>query len=238
MTDLQDYELDERHRASRLRRDADTSAAHRSVGRGGGAVAAAGAAAYLAFAWRPRPAPASAPHVDHLGQGAYAAAGRNGRTIPIPPLDASDAVVRTLVRALSEHPAVTAWLATNGLIRNFTVVVANIADGATPAKHLKVLRPSSAFRVVERDGNPTWTREATIDMRRSRMRSPRSTRLGPPGSMRPSSRASRRRIGSWDLPIGRSTRRLNARSSRSSTRRIVDGPVRLRPKGIGYAYRR
>jgi hypothetical protein len=42
-----------------------------------------------------------------------------------------------------------AWLPTNGLIRNFTVVVANIADGATPARHLRVLRPSSAFRIVQ-----------------------------------------------------------------------------------------
>ena len=33
-------------------------------------------------------------------------------------------------------------------------------------KHLNVLRPSSPFRIVERDpGTPMWTREATTDMR-------------------------------------------------------------------------
>ena len=45
-----------------------------------------------------------------------------------------------------------AWLPTNGLIRNFTVVVANIAEGPTPAKQLKVLRPSAPFRIVSRNG--------------------------------------------------------------------------------------
>ena len=70
----------------------------------------------------------------------------------IPPLDASDALVRLFVRELSEHPAVTAWLTTNGLIRSFTVVVANISDGGTPARHLNVLRPSSAFQTIAQDG--------------------------------------------------------------------------------------
>ena len=45
-----------------------------------------------------------------------------------------------------------AWLPTNGHIRNFTVVVANIADGVTPAKHLGVLRPSAKFRIVNGAG--------------------------------------------------------------------------------------
>ena len=48
------------------------------------------------------------------------------------------------------HPLVAAWLARDGLIRNFTVVVSNIAEGATPAKHVAVLRPSAKFQVVER----------------------------------------------------------------------------------------
>jgi len=53
---------------------------------------------------------------------------------------------------LSNHPTVAAWLATNGLIRNFTVAVANIAEGVTPAKQLSALRPSAAFRVAESGG--------------------------------------------------------------------------------------
>src|SRR4029077_2280188 len=59
-----------------------------------------------------------------------------GERIDLPPLDQSDAVVRTLAGRLSSHPVAAAWLTTEGLVRNLTVVVANIADGQTPAKHL------------------------------------------------------------------------------------------------------
>ena len=65
------------------------------------------------------------------------------------PLDQSDPIVRKLVAELSSHPRVMAWLATNGLIRNFVVVVENISTGTTPARHLRVLRPSGPFRVSE-----------------------------------------------------------------------------------------
>jgi hypothetical protein len=57
--------------------------------------------------------------------------------------------VRRLVAALSSHPRVAAWLTTNGLIRNFVVVVENVSTGATPAGHLRVLRPVGPFRVIE-----------------------------------------------------------------------------------------
>lgn len=78
--------------------------------------------------------------------------GRAAEPTDLPPLDETDALVATLVHALSAHPAVTAWLATDGLIRNFTVVVENIAYGGRPAVHLRVLRPAGRFRVMERDG--------------------------------------------------------------------------------------
>lgn len=75
-----------------------------------------------------------------------------GEAIDLPPLDATDAIVRTLVGRLSSHPAIAAWLTTDQLIRNITVVVANIADGDTPAKHLKALRPSGSFSVRQSGG--------------------------------------------------------------------------------------
>src|SRR5687767_5445661 len=40
--------------------------------------------------------------------------------IELPPLDATDELVRSLVRTLSSHPRIAAWLTTDGLIRNFT----------------------------------------------------------------------------------------------------------------------
>ena len=70
--------------------------------------------------------------------------------VDVPPLDMSDEVVRELVAGLSTHPRIAAWLATDGLIRNFTVAVENIANDQSPAGHLQVLRPAGPFRQQER----------------------------------------------------------------------------------------
>lgn len=92
-----------------------------------------------------QPAPAAAPPT--AAQGPLC---QTTDATALPSLDDSDALVGTLVGALSSHPRVTAWLATDNLIRNFTVVVENIASGASPARHLRPLRPSGAFRVTAR----------------------------------------------------------------------------------------
>ena len=78
-----------------------------------------------------------------------------GEAINLPPLDQTDAIVRTLVARLSAHPAVAAWLTTDGLIRNFTVVLTNVADGETPAQHLQPLRPKGTF-ATRQSGGLTW----------------------------------------------------------------------------------
>ena len=70
--------------------------------------------------------------------------------LDLPPLDETDPVVRGLVGELSSHPQVVAWLATDGLIRNFTVVSSNIAEGKSPAINLRRFRPSDEFLVSER----------------------------------------------------------------------------------------
>ena len=66
----------------------------------------------------------------------------------LPVLDASDAVVRDLVAALSAHPALAEWLVTDDLIRTFVVVVDNVADGRNPAQHLPVMRPDTRFQTA------------------------------------------------------------------------------------------
>ena len=68
--------------------------------------------------------------------------------VPLPPLDDTDTLVRDLARALSDHPRAAAWLATDGLIRNFVVVVENASNGQTPAQHLRMWQPSPDFAVV------------------------------------------------------------------------------------------
>ena len=118
-------------------------------------IAAAGAAAYLALAWRPRPAPPRA--ASSSAPVARIPRRRSGRRRA----DHRSAARRERHRGQDarpgalESPAVMAWLPTHGLIRNFTVAVANIADGGTPARHLGILRPTSPFRIVGRDGNIT-----------------------------------------------------------------------------------
>jgi hypothetical protein len=75
----------------------------------------------------------------------------SGEEIDLPPLGETDPVVRQLVSALSSHPRVAAWLTTEQLIRNFTVVVVNISNGRSPARHLGAVRPTGEF-IADEDG--------------------------------------------------------------------------------------
>ena len=201
-------------------------------------IAATGTAGYIAFAWRPRPPVASAatsastaapsPHLRSLGG--------HGEPIRIPPLDASDALVRTLVRTLSESPAVTAWLTTDDLIRNFTVVVANIANGVTPAKVLKALRPASAFSVVDRNGRlyvdpNSYARYVVIADAFASLDPTGTARLY--GTLKPRIEEAHRELGSSDPSFDRTLERAIIALLETP---ILDGFILLAPKGIGYAY--
>jgi hypothetical protein len=72
--------------------------------------------------------------------------------IDLPPLPQTDPVVRELVARVSSHPTVAAWLATQGLLTNFTVVTLNIAEGRTPAKFLRSIAPRGPFRTMSARG--------------------------------------------------------------------------------------
>lgn len=84
------------------------------------------------------------------------AAGRSADET-LPPLDASDELVRRLAEGLSSRPRVASWLATDGLIRRFVVVVSNVAQGVSPTSHLGFMRPDAPFAVDGSDG------EAVVD---------------------------------------------------------------------------
>ena len=79
--------------------------------------------------------------------------------VELPPLDQMDGVLRELVRQLSSRPEALAWLATDGLIRNMAVCIENVAEGKSPAQHLRPLAPATVFRAAGRPG------EFTIDAR-------------------------------------------------------------------------
>jgi hypothetical protein len=70
--------------------------------------------------------------------------------VTVPPLDESDPVVRTLAQMLSENPTFLAWLASDDLIRTFTLAVVKVADGDTPASNLRMMRPPAGFSVRQR----------------------------------------------------------------------------------------
>jgi len=77
--------------------------------------------------------------------------------IELPPLVLTDPLVRELLGKLSSSPTLAAWLATDGLIRALAVSVENMAEGTSPAKHLRVLAPRTPFKAV------TEGRTITID---------------------------------------------------------------------------
>jgi hypothetical protein len=77
----------------------------------------------------------------------------------LPPLDLTDTLVRELVSGLSSRPELAAWLATDGLIRNFVASVDAVANGVTPSAQLRPLAPRRPFEVTSRGG------DAVIDPR-------------------------------------------------------------------------
>ena len=113
-------------------------------------VAAVGAVLYV----RSRPAPdqtADAKPAPVARPAAPAAAAE--APINLPPLDQTDAIVRELLRKLSSHPQVAAWLTTEGLVRNFTVVVTNVAEGKAPSRLIRPLKPTRPFAVINVAGD-------------------------------------------------------------------------------------
>ena len=111
----------------------------------------AGATWFYFFSGRDSQQQGSATPAETAAAPATRPLGGPADAIPLPPLDETDALVRQLVSTLSSHPTVAAWLATDDLLRSFTVAVDNIADGVTPARRLNALRPAGAFRVIDRD---------------------------------------------------------------------------------------
>ena len=68
--------------------------------------------------------------------------------VELPPLDASDPFLRSLLAALTEHPDALAWLLGDDLARHIAVAVDNVADGLSPRPVLSGLGPSDPFRAT------------------------------------------------------------------------------------------
>ena len=87
------------------------------------------------------PAAASAP---------AASAGAAASATPLPPLEAMDPFLRGLIGTLSARPELARWLATDGLTQQMAAAIDRVSRGSSPSADLKVLAPTSAFKVEGR----------------------------------------------------------------------------------------
>ena len=72
--------------------------------------------------------------------------------IVLPPLSTSDDFVRAMVEKLSAHPVLASFVVTEQLVRKAVVVVANVAEGLSPARLFPHLRPEERFKVASHSG--------------------------------------------------------------------------------------
>ncbi|HEU4936500.1 MAG TPA: DUF3014 domain-containing protein [Vicinamibacterales bacterium] len=145
MPDVSDYEL--------FKTTDQNAPSRRSLGLWIAVVLILGAAlvTLLVLVWQRRttPAPTTTAHTEAPPRPARPLGG-DAEPIALPPLNETDAIVRELVQKASSHPRLAAWLATDDLIRDFTIGVANVAQGESATRQLTVLRPSSSFQVIQR----------------------------------------------------------------------------------------
>jgi hypothetical protein len=194
-------------------------------------VAAVGA--YFLLRRTPPPAPvAAAPAAVEPPP----ALGGTPAPVVVPPLEDSDAFVRDLVKALSSHPAIAAWLTTDGLIRNFTVAVVNVAEGNTPAGDLKVLRPSGAFAVVERGEDVvidprSYQRYDALAAAAASVDAEGAARLF--ATLKPRIEEANGELGFSATPFDRTLERAIVLLLQTP---VVTDPIRVEPHGIGYGF--
>lgn len=156
--------------------------------------------------------------------------------VDLPPLDDSDSLVRDLVRALSEHPVVTAWLATDQLLRNFVVVVKNIGDGDTPSGHLNMIAPQGGFQTRQQGAR------SYIDPRTHDRFDPHASAvsgLDAQGAaklyatLKPRIDEAYREVAGKDADFDRALQRAIVELLKTP---VVEGDVLVVPANVGYAY--
>ena len=170
-----------------------------------------------------------------VDDGATAPVGAAVPPLDLPPLDATDSIVRELVGKLSSHPRVAAWLATDGLIRSFAVVMTNSAEGRSPSGRLPMLRPAGPFRVMERGDDllidpVSYTRYDALASAIASLDPEDAARVFT--QLKPRIDDAYRELGlteSIDQSVERAIRLILQTP-------VIDGPVRVEPKGIVYGF--
>lgn len=204
-----------------------------------GLIVGAAIAAYIVIGRRQPPAPVAgeASNEVAVSQRPVEPLGGDAEPLDLPPVDQTDAVVRELVAKLSSHPAVAAWLATDGLVRNFTVVVANIAEARTPAVHLRALRPQTGFTVVQRGSDlyidpRSYARYDTVAAATASIDPAGAARLY--AQLKPRIEDAYRDLGAPDGSFDRALERAIVLLLRTP---VIDDPIRVEAQGaVGYGF--
>ena len=161
--------------------------------------------------------------------------GGDAESIALPPLNETDALVRELVQKVASHPRLAAWLATEDLIRDFTIGVANVAQGQSASRQLTTLRPLASFQVIQR-GN-----DLAIDPRSYRRYdgiAAAAQSIDPAGiarvyaTLKPRIEEAARELGdsSFDRTLERAIVQL-------LNTPVPDDPILVQTKGIGYEFK-
>jgi hypothetical protein len=200
-------------------------------------VVAGAVTIYVVYVRKSSPAPAStAVKPKEATEQAIRPLGSDADQIALPPLNDTDPVVRELVRKVTSHPTALAWLATNGLIRNFTVVVANIVEGVTPARHLRAVKPAGTFQVTGRNGqlfvdSKSYERYDLIAAAAASLDPAGTSRLY--ATLKPRIEEAYAELGVQPSSFDRALERAIVVLLQTPA---IDGPIRVEPKGIGYRY--
>ena len=199
-------------------------------------VVGTAAAFFLVASHRNRQLPAQTTQADTPGKALVRPLGGTAANIDVPPLDESDPVVRELVKQLTSHPRIAAWLATDGLIRTFTVAVENVSGGMTPASRLRVWRPQSGFETLARGGQ---LQIAPGSYERYNDLADAAASIDPAGAARlyatlkPRIEEAHRDLGYPDTSFDRTLEQAIVTLLRTP---VPDAAARLEPKGIVYAF--
>lgn len=196
------------------------------------------AGAIAAYKWYGRkPAPVAATKPTETTEQAVRPLGGEGDRIALPPLAETDPIVRELVRKITSQPTVLSWLATDGLVRNFTVVVANVVEGVTPARHLQKLQPKGSFRVMDRNGQTvidprSYERYNGVAAAAASIDAAGAARLY--STLKPRIEEAYAELGMQPASFDAALERAIVALLRTP---VVDSPVRVEPEGgIGYRY--
>ena len=154
----------------------------------------------------------------------------------LPPLDASDGVVRELALALSRHPRLATWLAADDLVRRFVSATINVAEGSSPSTQLRFATPTGAFQA--RRSRAGWIADPE-SFRRYDLAANVFTSLDPAAAtvlfrrLHPLFDTAYAELGdpnsSFDVTLARATGRLLAVP-------ISDPPISLVPQGANFAF--